>query len=578
MFLNFFFDIYLKFTSLIILMNNLYRYKYGPPPIVNPTSVRTISGIGSEVVATSIPTDLITEVLNESLATGDVNLEETDVLDSISGSSTSIENLTTASITATNTLIRVLSDTRIEQKLLIGTSTINSNYSLDVEGSIRTTGTNAYIDADQVRFKDNCISIGNSSSSLDNFINGFYHPKNDQFSGSGISPDKVGIISLPLGSFTNNTTYAFQSSTKKRFSDSKTSVRFTYISSDYNFDINKNSETGFSNSEQDFINSLNNSNNSSSSYYTNIESNNITLHGGNIISGLGKDFNIVLTSSNNIESTFMTFYLVDQLIDFSKSIQLTLSNSYIYNSGSITFDTNKTSTTPYFKISNVSNHCYRNLFLDKNTSNDVNIIFGAGATSQTTFGICYKTTTNPIIKIDTSTTETDGITMDSNLTIKGTNYIDYPSLIIENNHGNNTIQNITPSVRTFVQNKILAASTSSITFTLDNISNYVNGGSNNPFDYLINGHIIITNKLTNASDHKHLHLRIDGTYNQCMTTPVINTIVLSNQNINLTELSSSSDIFITYQPTIQNNNLVITIKSNLTQELSILIKIEIIST
>ena len=42
--------------------------------------------------------------------------------------------------------------------------------------------------------------------------------------------------------------------------------------------------------------------------------------------------------------------------------------------------------------------------LDKNTSNDVNIIFGAGATSQTTFGICYNTTTNPIIKIDTSTT------------------------------------------------------------------------------------------------------------------------------------------------------------------------------
>ena len=63
-----------------------------------------------------------------------------------------------------------------------------------------------------------------------------------------------------------------------------------------------------------------------------------------------------------------------------------------------------------------------------------------------------------------------------------------------------------------------------------------------------------------------------------MTTPVINTIVLSNQNINLTELSSTSDIFITYQPTIENNNLVIKINSNIAEELSILIKIEIIST
>jgi hypothetical protein len=559
-------------------MNNFY--KYGPPPIVNQPTVRTISGIGNEIVATSIPIDLITEVLNESLATGDVKLEETSILDSISDSSTSIANLTTAIITSNDTSIRILSDTRIEQNLLIGTSTINSDYSLDVEGSIRTTGTNAYIDNDQVRFKDNCISIGYSSNSLDKFINGFYHPKNDQFSGSGISPDKVGIISLPLGSFTNNTTYAFQSSVKKRFSDSKTSVRFTYISSDYNFDINKDSETGFSSSEQQFINSLNNYNNSSSPYYTNIESNNITLHGGNIISGLGKDFNIVLTNNNNIESTFMTFYLVDELVDFSKSIQLTLSNSYIYNSGNIIFDTNKTSIAPYFKVSNVSNHCYRDLYFDKNTSNDVNIIFGA-ENSQTAFGICYKETTSPIIKIDITTppgaSNTSRITMDSNLTIKGSNLENYPSLIIENNHANNVIQNITPSVRTFVQNKILAAS-SSTTFTFNNISNYTSGGTNNPFDYLINGHIIITNKSMTVSDHKHLHLRIDGTYNQFMTKPVINTIVLSNQNINLTDNSEFSNIFIEYIPTIANNELVIKINSNLTQEISILIKIEIIST
>ena len=107
----------------------------------------------------------------------------------------------------------------------------------------------------------------------------------------------------------------------------------------------------------------------------------------------------------------MTFYLEDELVEFNKNIRLLLSDTTIYNSGSITFDTNNSSTTPYFKTSNVSNHFYRNLFLDKNTSNDVNIIFGSGSIAQTSFSICYNTTTNPIIKIDSSTTETDGVTM-----------------------------------------------------------------------------------------------------------------------------------------------------------------------
>jgi len=544
-------------------MNNFY--KYGPPPLVNTSSVRSISGLGSEIVVTSIPTDLITQVLNESLATGEVNLETTAVLENITGESTSIENLTTASITSTDSIIRIVSDARIEKNLLIGTSSINSDYSLDVEGSIRFTGTNAYIDVDQIKFKDNCISIGNSSSSIDNFINGFYFPKNDQFSGGGISPDKVGIITLPLGTFINDTTYSFQSSSKKRFSDGKTSVRFTYISDDYNFDVNKDSNTGFSNSEQDFINSLNNTSSSQSPYYTNIEVNNITLHGGNIISGLGKDFSIVLTNNNNTESTYMTFQLQEDLVDFTKNIKLSLANSYIYNSSSISFDTTTTSTTPYFKVGNISNHCYRDLYFDKNTSNDVNIIFGAES-SQTTFSICHINTSTPIIKIDSY----DGISMVGSLDIKGANIQNYPSLIIENNNTNNIIPNITPSVRTFVQNQILLSSANTTTFTLENISNYILNGSYNPFDYLINGHIIITG----LSNDKHLHLRIDGTYNTSMTTPVINTIVLSKRNIN----ENVTEVYITYTPSITTNSLSVVINSTLAIELRVLIKIEIIST
>ena len=549
-------------------------YKYGGPPLVNPISVRSLGTVGNEVVATSIPTDLITEVLNESLATGEVNLDETDVLESITGASTSIENLTTASLTATSELIRILSNTRIEQNLQIGTSSINSDYKLDVEGSIRFTGTNTFIDTDQIRFKDNCISIGSSSNSLDKFINGFHFPKNDQFTGSGINPDKLGIISLPLGTFANNTTYSFQSSNKKRFSDSKSSIRFTYISSDYNFDVDKNSETGFSNSEQEFINSLNNTSNSSSPYYTNIEVNNITLHGGDIISGIGKDLGLTLTNNSNLESTYITLYLEDEIIDLAKNIQLSLTDTNFYNSGSITFNTNKTSSTPYFKLTNTSNFCYRDLYLEKNTSNDVNIIFGSG-TTQNTFCICHKTNANTKIKIDTTGSTTDGVNIYHGLTIEGNNYESYPSLTLQSNHSNNKISNISPSSRTFLQNKLLAAN-SNIDFLLNNISNYVNGSSNNPFDYLISGMIIITN--SQNSNNKHLHLRIDGTYNGSMTTPVINTIILSKQNINLTEVSSTSDIFITYTPTITANLLRVNINSNIGEQLRVLIKIEITST
>ena len=90
--------------------------------------------------------------------------------------------------------------------------------------------------------------------------------------------------------------------------------------------------------------------------------------------------------------------------------------------------------------------------------------------------------------------------------------------------------------------------------------------------------IISTNKLTTSTDHKHLHLKIDGTYNESMTTPVINTIILSKQNITLTENIISSDIFLTYTPTITANLLRIAINSRIAEELSVLIKIEIIST
>ena len=407
-------------------------YKYGAPPYINPVSTRSSSG-SRDVVATAIPTDLITQVLNESLATGEVDITENTNFEDITGT-TSIENISTSSLSAIDTLIRVIGGTRFESNLLVGSSTdsFNTDYSFEINGNSRIAGTNLVIESEQVLIRDNCIGIGNSSSSLDNFINGIYFPKNDQFTGIGISPDKIGIISFPYGQFSNNFTYTTSSSSKRRFSDSKTNVRFVYISDKYDFGIIKDSSTGFSADEQDYINSLNNIGNVSSGYYTNVEVNNIVLHGGGIVSGLSQNLEIILTNSASVESTFMTFDIINDMIDIPKSLQLSNTDSIVYNSGTITFNTSSTGNE-YFKLGTNSNYSYRNMIFEKNVS-DTNIVFN----NQTNFGIYYQDTSEPIIYIDKDST-TDSTTLNTSLIVKGTNVKDYSSFSVENNLSTNII-------------------------------------------------------------------------------------------------------------------------------------------
>ena len=52
-------------------MNTLF--KYGPPPYIISTSSR--SSKNNEVIATSIPVDLVSQVLNDSIISGDVNFD-----------------------------------------------------------------------------------------------------------------------------------------------------------------------------------------------------------------------------------------------------------------------------------------------------------------------------------------------------------------------------------------------------------------------------------------------------------------------------------------------------------------------
>lgn len=544
-------------------------YKYGAPPYINPVSTRSSSS-SKEVVATAIPTDLITQVLNESLATGEVDITENTNFEDITGT-TSIENISTSSLSAIDTLIRVIGGTRFESNLLVGSSTdsFDTNYSFEVNGNSRISGTNLVIDSEQVLIRDNCIGIGNSSSSLDNFINGIYFPKNDQFTGVGISPDKVGIISFPYGQFSNNFTYTTASSTKKRFSDSKTNVRFVYISDKYDFGVIKDSTTGFSADEQDYINSLNNIGNTSSSYYTNIEANNIVLHGGGIVSGLSKNLEIILTNSSNVESTFMTFDIINDMIDLPKSLQLSNTDSIIYNSGTITFNTSSTGNE-YFKLGTNSNYSYRNLIFEKNVS-DTNIVFN----NQTNFGIYYQDTSTPVIYIDKDS-DTDSTTLNSSLIVKGTNVKDYPNFSIENNLSTNIISTSQkPALKKYLQNLLVNVS-SSATFTLEDITSST---SSSHIDHLITGYIIFTNANAADADNKHLHLRIEGSFSSGMTTPHIIKTIISKKNINITDLSTTSDLFITFVPSIGDKKIDVTVTNNLTSDsIMALLQLDIIST
>lgn len=482
------------------------NYKYGSSPYINQFSTRP-STSSKEVVATSISTNLVTKVLNESLTNNIVNIIENFNLEEIIGS---LENISVSSLSPIDNLIRFTGGTRFESNFLIGSSTdtFNTDYSFEVNGNSRISGTNLVIESEQVLIRDNCIGIGNSSSSLDNFINGIYFPKNDQFTGIGISPDKIGIISFPYGQFSNNFTYTTSSSSKRRFSDNKTNVRFVYISDSYDFGIVKDSTTGFSSDEQNYINSLNNIDNISSSYYTNIEVNNIVLHGGGIVSGLSQNLEIILTNSANVESTFMTFDIINDMINIPKSLQLS------------------------------------------------NIVFN----NQTNFGIYYQDTSTPVIYIDKNST-TDSTTLNSSLIVKGTNVKDYPSFSIENNLLTNIISTEhKPSVKKYIQNKIIDASDASGIFTLEDIT------SSDYIDLIISGYIIFT-CIDSLSD-KYLHLKIEGSINS------------TNKNIIETDISyndlSLNNIDICYDSNVSNKKIDIIIITS--YNVRVLICVDIIST
>ena len=553
-------------------------YKYGPPPIINSMQTRIVKS--DDVIATAIPASLISAVLNESLESGDVNFDNVELnLDNAIGSTTTVVNLNVNTINTTESYIRVLKDIRIEGKMLFSSSdAIDEDYVADIKGSMNVTGIKTNIDTDQLLIKDNCISIGTNNESLDNFVNGLYFPKKDQYLGEGSSIDKISMLSIPYGTFSNNL-FSVQQTVSKRFEDNKSSIRFSYIVSDYDFNTKKTSENEITLEEQTYVNSLNNITNESSSFYVNIESHNITLHGGNIISGMNKDLNFYLTTQSNVEDNFLSLNLDDDRININKPINFTFNDANILTTRDLHFKSNSSLSTEYFQMGETAISTFKSLNFFNNGNGNANLIFGGSDNNtQNTFGIYHKQSgpDKLNILIDSTSTNTNRIEMYSRLVVLGKT-ANYPSMTIKNEI-DKIPGNISPESRIYYQQKTLSATP--LNATPNDIDfNFTNTYEPTATDIIFTGYITISN----TSANQHLHVRIEGSHHLHGSIQESNIIIISKKDIELANSSNvnTGDIVIIPTPTISSGNFTgdfeLKIENRLNTSFKVMVKLEIIS-
>ena len=542
-------------------------YLFGPPPPA-PATFPSRSNRADDIISTQIPVDLISKILNDSIETGEVSFANLELdLDEITGGNTTIENLQVDTINKnTGDFIRSIADMRHEGNTLFGANgnAIDSDYKVKILGNFMVSGSTIVLDNNTITMKDNLIGIGNSNSNIDNFINGYYFPKNDNFSGSGLLVNKIGLIAVPYGEFESASSFNFLPSTLKRFSDSKNSFRFVYIDTNYNTELSKTVDNPFSVDERAFIDSLNNRSNKISNYYVNVEVNNLVAHGGYLISGISRDLNIVLTKSTNVEDIYITCSLENQEVVFLKNISLNQTNPNFKSNGTINFTTTGTSPATFFSISNTQNKTFRDLYFNNNGTGTSNIIFGGNDTGvQNTFSINYNSLSNPIISIDATSTATNKVELKSRLVVEGPNTVNYPSFKITNNMTENKIGTTKPVSNNYLQGKTIAASATT-NFTLDDIlgTGYT--------DLIFTGQIILSDIVNN----KHLAMRIEGFYSTITSTTEITRTLISKKNVNLTESNTTTDIMVT--ASVSGTTLLIGILNNLTSSLKGLLRLEII--
>ena len=126
-----------------------FGYLFGPPP-PSPATFPSRTTRADDIISTQIPTDLISKILNDSIAAGDVNFNNVELdLDSITGSNTTVENLKVDTVDInTDEKIRFIGDSRFEGNILFGGNgfAINPNYKVQILGEFLVTGTTATVE------------------------------------------------------------------------------------------------------------------------------------------------------------------------------------------------------------------------------------------------------------------------------------------------------------------------------------------------------------------------------------------------------------------------------------------------
>ena len=572
-------------------------------PAINPISVKN-------TFTRNLPTDeerikFILQSVQNAVNNGtiDVGGSVSDLeLETVESSSANIQNARFSVISALNDLITFDAAVRLQNDLSVGASDavfdLTNTYNIQLVGSIYNNGVKTLLNTDETIIKNNVLGIGVNNVGTDNFVNGIYFPKRDNYSSQGsVILDRAGIISLAYGQFLNNTTYAPITLQNNRFEGGRTSIRCVYLDQELSF-TGRTSSTVFTNGQQNYVNSLNNIDNAESIYYTNFESHNITLHGGKIVGGINKDIEFHLTSGSNIETKFLSMVnstqsiIIDVNLGFSKTTNVeTLFPTRFTSSNILNFSISDTNTIisrdirvlagipiqitgDEFDIRD-SNSSSMIKFTNLNNSNpllrQVSIDFYQGSfLVEDIFGDVqlemdqFTKIKGPFYNAGSPSSYSE-TTLNSEIQRTSVNDINNPTFELINKENTITTLNCSSS-RIYLQNKSLAANGNvNFQFSCACLSSQT--------DLIFSGYAIISSTDTNSNSH--IHLRLDGSYHNSNSSSIITRTVIKREVVDLDDINFTESVSIGSTTTTPTLDLLLTNSTN--NNFKVALKLEIFS-
>lgn len=537
--------------NIITLIMNKFNHNF-MVPMPAPMPIALKNTVSRDVISGPEQETFIINIVKKALDKGIIDVEPTVssvALDTLETSSASINNATFEEIGAINESIQFISDSTFRGKIFLGPiGTVFDDtgiYEVQIYGDLLIRGTSINLDSLNIRSKSNSIGLGIDNPASDKFMHAIYFNKNDNFSSQGsVLLDKVALINLPFGNFLDDSIFAPITTTKKRFEGARSSLRATYLSSDFTFTDKTSSDSTFTVSQKAFIDNLNSVDNLPSIYYASFECWNLTTHGGGIVGGVGQNLDIVLTKSNNTEETYLRMNAESGNIEFTRPFALNMSDFNIEASGSIGFTTNKvlnalfsavriTFYRPLQLVNNIPLSLMNQHFEIRDVLSNVLVRFAKKVDNFSDDRIEDIT-----VNYYTGTFLTQGrfgdvqIQADNYIRLRGPYFNPGVQITSQNNNNNPTLElqnkenyassNNLPTSKTYLQSYYLLAN-SQVNFGFTNVC------TNTQNDFIFSGYLIISS--TDSTDPSHLHLRLDGSFNNKDTTnPTILTKTVIKRN------------------------------------------------